>query len=224
MFSAFNLKISAAFLETERIPEFKETIEKLKEKSFAALQSQGFTSDFIEPQVFLNLRYDGTDTAFMIKQSGSDYWNFEEAFSSQYLQEFGFLLQSRIRVDDIRIRAIGRSESSEAQSRVQKECRELKRRTDAVPSSVSSVFFASTGRKETPVYLLPDLTLGHVIEGPALIIDATATILVEPDCTALVTSQHVVITVGNSAPVKVGTCLDPVQLSIFANRFMCAYI
>jgi 5-oxoprolinase (ATP-hydrolysing) len=208
-------------LDSEQIPEFKNTIERLKERAFIALETQGFTREFIEPQVYLNLRYDGTDTAFMIKQPSRDDWNFKDIFASQYLQEFGFLLQSQIKVDDIRIRAIGRSESSESQSRVQEECRSLKRRTDAVASSIHSVFFSPSGRRKTPVYLLPDLIVGHVIEGPALIIDATATILVEPDCSALVTSQHVVITIGNSTPIKVGTRLDPIQLSIFANRFMC---
>lgn len=129
-----------------------------------------------------------------VQQSSPDNWNFEELFSKQYLQEFGFVLQSRIKVDDIRIRAIGKSEFGEAQSCVQEECRKLKRRTDAVPSSVSSVYFSPDGRIETPIFLLGNLLLGHVVNGPALIIDKNATIVISPDCTALITSQHVVIT------------------------------
>ncbi|KKY35570.1 putative 5-oxoprolinase (atp-hydrolysing) [Diaporthe ampelina] len=64
-----------------------------------------------------------------------------------------------------------------------------------------------------------------VIKGPALIIDETQTILVEPEFYAYVLTSHVVLehiehqtqVCGTSTPE---TSIDPIQLSVFAHRFM----
>lgn len=58
-----------------------------------------------------------------------------------------------------------------------------------------SVYFDRVGRvNDTPVYLLPDLADGDVIEGPAMIIDNTQTIVLIPGARALLTSKHLYIT------------------------------
>jgi hypothetical protein len=46
------------------------------------------------------------------------------------------------------------------------------------------------GRQETPAYLLHTLKPGHVIEGPAILIDDISTVVVEPKCTAHITAGH----------------------------------
>ncbi|KAH8019870.1 hypothetical protein HPB51_022971 [Rhipicephalus microplus] len=79
----------------------------------------------VEP--FLNMRYDRTDCALMCPpeatksgtntspastsgQAVSTFGNFEMSFMSRYKREFGFVLQGRnIIVDDIRVRAVGRT-------------------------------------------------------------------------------------------------------------------
>jgi 5-oxoprolinase (ATP-hydrolysing) len=58
--------------------------------------------------------------------------------------------------------------------------------TDAIPVTVASVFFEN-GRVSTPCYASKDLTFGHVISGPAIVIDSIGTIVVEPNCTLRVT-------------------------------------
>lgn len=62
------------------------------------------------------------------------------------------------------------------------------------------------------------------MEGPAIVVDATSTILVEPGCGARVTEHgDVVISVGGGAEpeaARVSASLDPIQLSIFSHRFM----
>ena len=44
------------------------------------------------------------------------------------------------------------------------------------------------------MYLLDNLGVGDVVEGPAMIIDQTQTILVVPGAKALVTRKHLYIT------------------------------
>lgn len=54
------------------------------------------------------MRFDGTDTALLI-QAGGDT-DFEEEFKKTYQQEFGFLLDSRVMVDDVNVSAKSPSE------------------------------------------------------------------------------------------------------------------
>ena len=58
-----------------------------------------------------------------------------------------------------------------------------------------SVYFDEVGRvKETPVFLLPSLDIGDKLDGPAMIIDDTQTIVLIPGATAILTSKHLYIT------------------------------
>jgi hypothetical protein len=46
------------------------------------------------------------------------------------------------------------------------------------PAAEVSAFFEHGGRQKTPAYLLSELVPGHIVEGPALLIDNTSTIVV----------------------------------------------
>jgi 5-oxoprolinase (ATP-hydrolysing) len=101
------------------VGELQAKMEKLKDKSRAALKEQGFDESEIVFEEYLNLRYRGTESALMvIKPSkeeaeanfdGKD-WAFGKAFVKQHRYEFGFTLDDRdIIVDDVRVRGIGKS-------------------------------------------------------------------------------------------------------------------
>jgi 5-oxoprolinase (ATP-hydrolysing) len=82
------------------------------------------------------------------------------------------------------------------------------------------VYFES-GYHNTRVYILSDLRAGHEIAGPAIIMDNLSTVLVEPDCTAFITSRgDIKIVIGSGELRTIGTELDAVHLSIFSHRFM----
>lgn len=60
--------------------------------------------------------------------------------------------------------------------------------------TTTSVYFESVGRvNDTPVYKLPDLDVGDVLRGPAMILDDTQTIVVVPDAEVTVTRNHLYI-------------------------------
>ena len=85
---------------------------------------------------------------------------------------------------------------------------------------VVEVYF-ETGYHQASVYILNDLHAGHEIPGPAIIMDNLSTVLVEPDCTAYITSRgDIKIVIGRGELKKIGTELDAIQLSIFSHRFM----
>ncbi|KND02450.1 5-oxoprolinase [Spizellomyces punctatus DAOM BR117] len=215
---------SALTLNADAIPHIQSRVAALTESCVAVLERQGFTRSRIQPEIFLNLRYQGTDTALMtLKPPQEDNWDFATGFVEQYQQEFGFTLPDRdIIIDDVRVRGIGRSiEGDDFRTRVHEELETLERRpVDASKREMQQPVYWEGGYVDTPVYVLEKLAVGDQVTGPALIIDKNATIAVEPTCKAVITSEHVVVDVGGQSKKTRSTELDPIRLSIFAHRFM----
>jgi 5-oxoprolinase (ATP-hydrolysing) len=158
------------------------------------------------------MRYEGSDTTLMIRESAEE--SFAESFTKMHHREFGFNPPERnILVEAIQVRAEGKSPHP-PQTPLPKGDR------NRVPLSRKSCYF-SVGWQETPVYLLESLTAGQVLEGPAIIIQDTSTILIEPSCIAKITIFGDVEIEVQALPIQpVGTELDAVQLSLFGSRFM----
>lgn len=196
-------------------------IEHLSDVCSQELLKQGFDSSQIETKPFLHMRYDRTDCALMISPDEDPpgpgtckYGDFKTAFQKRYQIEFGFTIPDRpILVDDIRIRGVGKAFVSLDESVT--EVKEPPR-----VEKVTRCYFED-GHYNTNIYLLEDLGKGHVIEGPAIIINGNSTILVEPACTASITPHgDIKMKIGSGKLHEIGTELDAIQLSIFSNRFM----
>ncbi|CAG8570843.1 4023_t:CDS:10 [Paraglomus occultum] len=210
----------AKALNSDSLPYLKERVQVLIENCTKELRRQGFDDNRIYHEIYLNLRYNGTDFAIMTLKP-NDSWDFASVFTETYHLEFGFTLPNRdIIVDDIRIRGVGKGNEIPHEN-VFEEIKQIapKLVDDNQKSGSKSVYFES-GRSDTPIYLLENLRIGDRIPGPAMIIDVNSTIVVIPGCNALITSSHVYITVGDGTRAKVTTELDPIQLSIFGHRFM----
>ena len=137
------------------------------------------------------------------------------------------MLEGRaIIVDDARVRSTGRSVEAPEPTPLSEPPGDL-----PPPVARPSAYFEVGGRQATPAHLLGALRPGHVVPGPAILIDEISTIVVEPRCTAYITGDHDVrIEVGPSAPSvpaedgdaapAAATACDPIQLAIFSHRFM----
>ncbi len=161
--------------QKETLADLEQRLQVLAEKAAAELKRKGnFT---LKVQRYLNMRYKGSDTTLMIRESAEE--NFAESFRKMHHCEFGFNPPERnILVEAIRVRAEGKSPHP-VQTPLPKGARNL------VPLSRKSCYFAELWH-ETPVYLLESLTAGQVLEGPAILIQDTSTILIEPSCRATV--------------------------------------
>lgn len=181
----------------------------------------------------LFIKYQGTDCALMTlpeqtnkhptKLSNVTADCFYSAFLEQYQTEFGFTLSDRhVIIDDIRIRAIGKSIQVEPAS-FYKELAVLDRKpiasTNIKPDLVKSVYFEG-GRVSTPVYRLMELSPGIVVSGPAIIAGKNETIVVAPGADATISSEHVIIEILENLKKKVSIVKDPIMLSVFGHRFM----
>jgi 5-oxoprolinase (ATP-hydrolysing) len=200
-----------------------EAFDALKYQVKAKILDQGIAEENIEYELYLNMRYQGTETAMMILETeGSD---FKQEFLRRHLQEFNFIFPDdrQILIDDIRVRAIGKSKatiggtaqlSHELHSLTFKEPRQT-------PHAQKMVYFKKQGNVETPVFLLHDLVPGTLVKGPAIIIDATQTLLVVPEAQAKILTSHVIIDILSTTKQDLSDqAVDPATLSIFGHRFM----
>ncbi|XP_057971439.1 5-oxoprolinase 1 [Malania oleifera] len=183
------------------------------------LQDQGFKEENITTETYLNLRYEGTDTAIMVKRKINEdglEFDFAEEFVRLFQQEYGFKLQKRnILICDVRIRGIGVTNI-------------LKPRA-LVPASGTPKFeghykvYFQNGWHSTPLFKLENLGYGHTMPGPAVIMNGNSTVIVEPKCKAIITKYgNIKIEIeSNLSTVKVAeNVADVVKLSIFNHRFM----
>lgn len=210
---------SAKTYSPENFSYFNERLADLADQCRQELRKQGFSDDHIFLEPYLHMRYDGTDCALMCGPSKSaeaspKHGDFLKTFVERYKSEFGFVIQKRdIVVDDIRVRGIGKTDLHQ-----EKEIQ----RSELPPKHISTVqVFFEVGYQDTKVYLLKDLFAQQVLEGPVIIMDQLSTILVEPNCTAIVTKNgDIRITIGTGKMKTIGPELDSIQLSIFSHRFM----
>lgn len=188
--------------------------EQVKQK----LQEQGFREKSITTETYLNLRYEGTDTAIMVKKriaedgSGCDYAvDFEKLFQ----QEYGFKLQNRnILVCDVRVRGVGVTNILKPQAIEP---------TSGTPKVEGHYKVYFNGWHDAPLYRLENLGYGHVMPGPAIIMNGNSTVIVEPNCKAMITKYgNIKIEIKSiSSTINIAENIaDVVQLSIFNHRFM----
>ncbi|XP_051119942.1 5-oxoprolinase 1 [Andrographis paniculata] len=184
------------------------------------LMSQGFNNENISTETYLNLRYEGTDTAIMVKSWTDENGvrgDYAVEFENLFRQEYGFELRGRkILVCDVRVRGVGITNILKPRAMLPGL---------GTPKSEGSykVYFEN-GWHDTPLFKLENLANGHSISGPAVIMNGNSTVIVEPFCNAVITKYgNIKIEIGSSRktvaePSK--EVADVVQLSIFNHRFM----
>ncbi|XP_055389292.1 5-oxoprolinase isoform X2 [Condylostylus longicornis] len=198
-------------------------LDNLSQKCEIKLKQQGFENIILEP--YLHLRYEGTDCALMCSPKLSSnvkntnnlfkkYGDFNVPFVERYKSEFGFVLQNRkIIVDDVRVRGLGKTTTPPE--------KEIENSTTELEAECFTKVYFEKGLVECPVYLSNKFKKGHLITGPAILIDNLSTILIEPDCSAEVSKYgDLTINVGTNYKHGIDTKLNAVQLSIFSHRFM----
>lgn len=195
----------------ESFPALMLRLDELEEHCLNKMHKQGYTEQDVTITRYLHLRYQGTDTGYMIAEPVDK--NFQQKFSAIHLQEFGFDLENRkLLVDDIRVRAVAAAASTFTLKQPSL--------THASPHSAKRCYFEQ-GWCDTPVYLLDELGLNQQIKGPALIIQNDATIVVEPACSATMKESAIIIHVEQELKsLNYSTEADPINLAVFSNRFM----
>lgn len=190
---------ASTFYTTENVPTLTSRLDVLTNATRKELEEQGFAPEHIQVERLLNMRFNGTDTALMVlPEAGESAGDYLGAFRRAYKAEFGFLLdEARVVVDDVKVRGIGTTGDKLDRS-VFDELEQLSIRVvEAAESAATrhSVYFDKIGRvDDTPVFELGKLAVGDAMDGPAVVIDDTQTIVVIPGARAVLASRHLVIT------------------------------
>ncbi|KAF9890124.1 hypothetical protein FE257_006285 [Aspergillus nanangensis] len=192
--------------------------------AIAEMKTQGFPADQVRHELYLNMRYEGSDTSLMILKP-EDSTGFLEQFRLRHRREFNFNSERPVLVDDIRVRTIASSKvRTEKSPLVQMQEATLQDFTGAADNTTKAFFDGYSTRIDTPVYLLDKLDKSTRIHGPAVIIDKTQTIVVAPNAVAKNLDTCIVIDLKEekTAPVVNGLTseIDPIRLTIFGHRFM----
>ena len=193
------------------------TQDELEAEARAELAGQGVEDRQTTVIRRVHLRYEGTDTAIVVE--AADKAAMVAAFEDNHRQQFGFVIAGRgFIVEAVSVEAIGATEQAEDPV--------ISRPADAAPQPAAAdevKIYSGGAWHAAPVYLRESLHAGDRVMGPAIIIESTATTVVEPGWSAeLNTRNHLVLTRVTPRPkrVSIGTEADPVMLEVFNNLFM----
>lgn len=205
----------------------EERFQKLQTKVSNTLFDQGFSKNDIVYERYLNMRYQGTDTSLMTAEPVHEGVNgdrasptFADAFVVRHQREFGFTQQRAVLVDDIRVKGIGKSHDTELMNPFD-ELASIPKLQATSPPENCQVYFEHGGWHKVPIYFLSGLKRGSQIHGPAMVLDKTQTIVLDPGSLATILTDHVTIDLVDLHRRKIDTNeVDPIILSVFGHRFM----
>ena len=194
-----------------------EALDALAGEARAELAGQGIASKRIVVHRRAHVRYEGTDTPDLVDAGTAPEMKvrFEEAHRRRY----GFVMPEKALVIE--------AASVEAVGAVEAASNPFAARTSGdgpPPAPVATVAAHFDGaERETPVFRREALGAGDTVDGPAIVLESTATTVVEPGWRALIAPSGDLIlerVVPLARASAVGTDCDPVMLEVFNNRFM----
>ncbi len=190
--------------------------------NFAALKQQGEIeirqqAQDDQPISFIcqvNLRYLGTDTALAVMFNSKEQMLNE--FETLYQQQFGFRYRDKaLIIESLLVEVIAKNQTVEEVN------------TETVKQAGQALhilpMFSNNAFHNTPIYQRAELAVEQVIQGPAIIIEPTSTIIIEPEWQAKVSlEQDLILTRTQNQQLQnaIGTQVDPVMLEIFNKLFM----
>jgi len=201
---------------------------RLADEARREVIDQGVAAAAVEVFVRAHIRYAGTDTALVVpafslraslEEEGSKprLPAMKSAFEAAHKARFGFIDESKeLVVEAVSVEAVGGGAKFTEPV--------LPTMSAPPPPPARRTRFYSQGQwHEAAVFTREQLTPGHAVRGPAIIIEPYQTILVEEGWRADITAKnHLVLE--RVVPLKrqsaVGTAADPVMLEVFNNLFM----
>ncbi|MEC7494487.1 MAG: hydantoinase/oxoprolinase family protein, partial [Pseudomonadota bacterium] len=205
--------IEAPLVE-DLVPRLERELDELATISEAEVSGQGITDDRIETRRFVHLRYDGSDTALEVPYGAVD--GMVEAYERAYRSRFGFVMPGKkVIAATISVETIGLTFDLESAPHMVAD-------DDFAPQKTVDAYMGGEA-VSAPVYRRESIPVGGRVDGPALIIEATATTIVEPGWQAEMTDIGNLVlrrVVARAERVAIGTDCDPVMLEVFNNLFM----
>jgi 5-oxoprolinase (ATP-hydrolysing) len=216
-------------LTSETLPELENTLRELAASGLSELSQQGIPVETnavdwtpqkgvlqkgVEVLPRVHLKYIGTDAALILP-----YGSLAEmaaAFAELHRQRYGFASPGKaLIIDSVSVEVVGRTDAPE-------EPTITRQRQDPLRPQTTAPVYMGDRWHDTPIYHRDRLCPGDQIPGPALIIEATGTNVVEPnwqatftDLGALVLNRQTPAIADNENTAPVGRDAPLVQNSKF---------
>ncbi len=216
-------------LDVDLAADLEARADTLAEAARSEVAAQGVDPAAISMLRHAHLKYDGTDTALPVP-FGDDA-AMRAAFEAAHRQRFGFVVPDKpVVVEALSVEAVGGTQSA-PRAVIQGPAGAVE------PLMIAQMWSAGAGTP-TPVFDRATLPLGWVRAGPAIIIDASQTAVVEPGWTAEVDEHgNLMLAAGvGGGPLRSatgedgderapelsdpGARPDPVRLELFNTLFM----
>ena len=206
-----------ALLSPDVMPQIDAVLDRLQGEGERAMQDQGVSPRQISCKRRLHLRYRGSDTALLVDEA--DLPALVTAFERRHRRRFGFVSPEKpLVVESAQVEIIG---AGEPPSLVQEP--ELEASGSEPPVLARHRTVMAGEAFLTPSYRREQLPVEQPLLGPAVIIEDTGTLVVEPGWRAVRRANGDIVLqryLPLPARVAVGTSVDPVMLEIFNNLFM----
>ena len=203
-----------AGLQSSLVPRLERELDALAQISSDEVRAQGIDEDSMETHRFVHLRYDGSDTALQVPYG--PVAEMVTAYEESYRNRFGFVMPGKgVIAATISVETVGRTFDVEAMPQATGD-------GDLAPRAMVEAFMGGAP-VSAPVFDRESIPTGGHVDGPALIIESTATTIVEPGWQAEMTDIGDLVlrrVVARPERVAIGTNCDPVMLEVFNNLFM----
>jgi 5-oxoprolinase (ATP-hydrolysing) len=199
-------------------PELDATLAALKQAAAAELAAQGIEASQARFRPVLHLRYDGTDTALPVDFTHDDFAKTLAAFKAAHKAQFGFVYDNKpVVIEAAEIEGEDAQEYSSSASTAQIA------EPQPFASDQTCQIFSSGAWQSATIARRESLRPGHILRGPALIIEPHQTIVIEQGWQAAITALNDVLLTRHEPKQRqsaIGTHADPVMLEVFNNLFM----
>ena len=201
-------------LDDDVMDELESVLSTLRESGRQGLIAEGVDASTVESLDAAYLRYAGSDTA--IEVTFGERGALTERFETIHRQRFGFIDRDKpIVVESLKAEVISRAGTRLKLTAAERpeRCTPVDRRPVVMDGE----------RRDTPFYERDALAVDEGIDGPAVIVEATGTVVVEPGWRATLREDANLVldrVAEREQRLAVGTAVDPVMLEIFNNLFM----
>jgi 5-oxoprolinase (ATP-hydrolysing) len=208
-------------LTDESLAELAPHFERLVAEGRTALTADGADPESLELTLTARVRYRGTESELPVRYPNSAAAAQSE-FEAQFRARFGYLHQDRSL-------EIAQLSAALAEPAAPATTSPPAAATGAPPAPTrnSRLYYDGHWLEKVPVYLRETLTPGVHLQGPAIIAEATGTIVLEPGFSLAAEPDgllRVTPQAATNCQLPTANCQlsspDPVLLEIYANRFM----
>jgi len=205
------------------LPDARRLWQELEEEGRAALEREGIAPADVRVDRSLDLRVRGADTSLTVAEPAADAeasaWT--EAFRGAHRDRFGYVREdATLEIVTARLRAHAPGSEPPPLARPAPPAA-----GDPAPRRRESVWLPGLGRHATGVFAREDLVPGQRLDGPALIVEDTGTVVVEPGFALEVDAEGVLVLRDREGPARAAPddedldVPDPVRLEVLGQRF-----